>query len=62
MRWTLRRPDGTMVVVRRRGLDVDILDGALPEEVEPLLAMLRAAERKAVGGPRARESGQAPPI
>jgi hypothetical protein len=34
------------VVVRRRALDVDILDGALPDEVEPLLAMLRAAERK----------------
>jgi hypothetical protein len=51
-RWTIRRPDGTpertWVVVRRRGLDVDILDGARSEEVEPLLAMLRAAERKAV--------------
>ena len=46
MRWTIRRPDGTMVVVRRRGLDVDILDGAQPDEVEPLLAMLRAAERR----------------
>ncbi len=48
-RWTIRRPDDTMVVVRRRGLDVDILDGARADEVEPLLAMLRAAERKAVG-------------
>jgi hypothetical protein len=45
-RWTIRRPDGTAVVVRRRALDVDILDGAQPDEVEPLLAMLRAAERK----------------
>jgi hypothetical protein len=33
--------------MRRRALDVDILDGALPDEVEPLLAMLRAAEGKA---------------
>jgi hypothetical protein len=48
VRWTIRRADGTMVVVRRRGLDVDILDGAQPDEVEPLLAMLRAAERKVV--------------
>jgi hypothetical protein len=47
-RWTIRRPDGSWVVVRRRGLDVDILDGARTVEVEPLLAMLRAAERKAV--------------
>jgi len=45
-RWTIRRPDGTSVVVRRRGLDVDILDGAQADEVEPMLAMLRAAERK----------------
>jgi hypothetical protein len=45
-RWRIHRPDGTSVVVRRRGLDVDILDGAQPDEVEPLLAMLRAAERK----------------
>jgi hypothetical protein len=47
-RWTIRRPDGTSIVVRRRGLDVDIVDGAHADEVEPLLAMLRAAERKAV--------------
>ena len=47
-RWTIRRPDGTLVVVRRRGLDVDILDGARADEVEPLLAMLRAADRKVV--------------
>jgi hypothetical protein len=45
-RWTTRRPDGTTIVIRRRGLDVDIIDGAEADEVEPLLAMLRAAERK----------------
>jgi hypothetical protein len=41
------RADGTAVVVARRGLDVDILDGARPAEIEPLLAMLRAATRAA---------------
>jgi len=52
-RWTIRRPDGTSVVVRRHGLDVDIVDGAQADEVEPLLAMLRAAQRKAVPAPAA---------
>ena len=45
-RWSTRRPDGTTIVIRRRGLDVDIIDGAEADEIEPLLAMLRAAERK----------------
>jgi len=50
-RWTIHRPDGTAIVVRRRGLDVDIVDGAEPDEVEPLLGMLRAADRRAVSAP-----------
>jgi hypothetical protein len=41
----IRRPDGTAVVIERRDLDVDILDGVRPAKVEPLRAILRAATR-----------------
>ena len=41
----IQRRDGTAIMIERRGLDVDIVDGARPGEVEPLLALLRAAER-----------------
>jgi hypothetical protein len=42
---TIRRPDGTTIVVERRSRDVDVVDGVRPDEIEPLLAMLRTAMR-----------------
>jgi hypothetical protein len=41
----VRRQDGTYTVVERRGLDVDIVDGARAGELEPLLAAARSAAR-----------------
>jgi hypothetical protein len=48
----LRRPDGTLLVVSARGLDVDVIDGARPPEVPALLAALAAAERTTERGAR----------
>jgi hypothetical protein len=53
-RWSVRRPDGTAIVVQRRGLDVDIVDGAHADEIDPLLAMLGAAERSVAASPAPR--------
>jgi hypothetical protein len=41
----LRAPKGRTVIVQRRGRDVDVIDGADPEDLPSLRAALSAAER-----------------
>jgi hypothetical protein len=41
----LRAPKGRTVIVQRRGRDVDVIDGADPEDLPSLRAALTAAER-----------------
>ena len=42
----LPRPGGGLIVVERRGLDVDVVDGAEANDLAPLQGFLRAAARK----------------